>query len=91
MLPYDIISYIMQIFYSKHVLPLIETIDTNRWMRKCSQKRKSICMERGSIQIGYSFNDAWSVVYLPERIQCSVCTENVLCNDCFLMYSKCTN
>jgi len=84
----DIISYIMYLYYKLHVISQVPNIDTNQWMWKCSKRRKDICTERGSIQIGHTFNDAWSVVYLPNRFQCEVCNENVLCESCVYKYSR---
>lgn len=87
MLPYDIVSYIMYLYYKLYVLSQVANIDTNQWMWKCSKRRRDICTERGSIQIGHTYNDAWSVVYLPYRLQCDVCNEHMLCENCVIQYS----
>ena len=78
----------MYLYYKLYVLSQVTKIDTNQWMWKCSQRRRDICTERGSIQIGHTDNDAWSVVYLPYRFPCDVCNEDMMCDNCVRQYSR---
>jgi hypothetical protein len=64
-LPDDIYYTIYKLYFDNFVLRLIPVLNLNQWMWKCSDRKKKTCLERGAIQLGYTFNDAWSRVYLP--------------------------
>lgn len=63
-LPEDVYYSIYKIYFDTHVLIFIPFVKQNSWMWKCSDKKKNACTERGAIQLGYTYNDAWSRVYV---------------------------
>ncbi len=88
-LPYEIQNDIYKIYFSKFVLSNLNKIDINKWMWYCTKRRKTINIERGSIQLGYTLNDSWSRVYIScdsrtiQLHQCNQCVfKEKACNYC---------
>ena len=82
-LPEDIYFCIYKIYFKTHVLSLIPLVNTSSWMWKCSHTKKLLCTERGAIQLGYSFNDSWSRLYLSSFLHsCNCSFLSKACNTC---------
>ena len=86
-IPNDIYNYIYRIFFSKYVLPKINLINRHKWMWLCTHNKRNICTERGSIQLGYTNNDSWYLVYIKNFNVCYECnTKNNICLNCKMSY-----
>lgn len=78
-IPEDLYAYIYKMFFSTFVLPRISTASQDTWMWRCTPKKKRLCTERGAIQLGYTNNDSWCLIYVRNFFVCTVCTYNSKC------------